>query len=64
VAETLRGVTQRPVRPPHFVFSECFVVLVATHVHGWGSITGQCRQQVNTPCRRHLQSDALMNVWY
>jgi hypothetical protein len=23
---------------------------VTTHVHGWGSLTGQCRQLVNTPC--------------
>ena len=50
--------------PPRFAFSECSVVLVTTRVHGWSSISGQCRQQVNTPCYRPLQSDALMNVWF
>ena len=61
-AEDVRGVVLRFVRPRHFVFSECSVVLVATRVHGWSSISGQCRQRVNTPCRRRLQSDALMTV--
>jgi hypothetical protein len=60
--EDVRGVVLRLVRPRHFVFAECSVVLVATRVHGWSSISAQCRQQVNTPCRRRLQSDALMNV--
>ena len=35
---------------------------VTTHVISLGSLTAQCRQQVNTPCRRRLQSDALMSV--
>ena len=36
---------------------------VATRVHGWGSITVQCRQQVNTPCRLRWHAPAYMDVW-
>jgi hypothetical protein len=45
-----RAARAAPLLPPRFVFPECSVVLVTTRVHGWSSISGQCRQQVNTPC--------------
>jgi hypothetical protein len=51
-----------PALPPRFVFSECSVVLVPTPVHGWGSITAQCRQQVTTPCRMRWHAPAYMDV--
>jgi hypothetical protein len=35
---------------------------VTTHVISLGSLTVQCRQQVNTPCQRLLRTEALMNV--
>ena len=35
---------------------------VTTPVIGLGSITVQCRQQVNTPCRKSLRTEALMDV--
>ena len=44
------GVRMRHALPPHFVLSGRTVCLVTTAVIGLGSITGQCRQQVNTPC--------------
>ena len=61
--EPVERVAWRAGLAPRFAFSECSVVLVTAPVHGWSSISGQCRQQVNTPCRKRLQSDALMNVW-
>ena len=39
------------------------MVLVTTHVINLGSLTVQCRQQVNTPCYRPLRTEALMDVW-
>jgi hypothetical protein len=40
----------RNALPPRFVLSGSAVVPVTTHFIGLGSITVQCRQQVNTPC--------------
>ena len=35
---------------------------VTTHFIGLGSLTAQCRQQVNTPCRMPLHAPAYMDV--
>jgi hypothetical protein len=45
-----------------FVLSGTTVFLVAASVINLGSLTAQCRQRVNTPCRMPLHALAYMDV--
>ena len=53
----ISALRQTPKRPdalqvlPHFVISECSVPVATDARARMGSISAQCRQQVNTPCR-------------